>query len=97
MHAAAVASAPSPRPALPSVSFTHEGGAGGRGKENQDTFFVEQPSPDVTIFAVLDGHGKKYGRLAAQTAAGRMRAFLCAHHRWLLAEPDECLRAVSSQ
>jgi len=83
---------PSPTAELPCVRFTHEGGLGGQGKENQDASFVGRPSADVTVFAVLDGHGKQYGRLAAQTAARCMKTFLCGHHRWLLAEPEECLR-----
>lgn len=38
--------------------FSHEGGEGGRGKENQDTWFTARPSPDVSLYAVFDGHGK---------------------------------------
>lgn len=77
-----------------SAHFTHEGGTGGLGKENQDTFFEAQPCVDVAIYGVLDGHGKKYGRLAAHTAAGSLKRFLCAHHKWLLAEPEECMRSA---
>ena len=38
--------------------FSHEGGEGSRGKENQDTWFTARPSPDVSLYAVFDGHGK---------------------------------------
>lgn len=83
-----------PPPPLPHLTYTHEGGAGGRSKENQDTSFVAQPSPDVSIYAVFDGHGKSQGRLAAKTAAATSRAFLCAHHRWVLDSPEEALRCA---
>eukprot|EP00962_Isochrysis_galbana_P041780 scaffold15410_cov56-Isochrysis_galbana.AAC.1 len=43
---------------LPSVGFSHEGGEGGVGKENQDTWFEVRPSRDLVAFGVFDGHGK---------------------------------------
>ena len=78
-----------PVPALGHTCFTHEGGAGGRSKENQDTYFVAHPSKDVALYAVFDGHGKKYGRLAAHAAAAASKSFLVAHYRWLLDCPQE--------
>jgi serine/threonine protein phosphatase PrpC len=71
--------------------FTHEGGGGGKNKENQDTFFQVQPSADVALYAVFDGHGKKFGKLAGLAACSAVRSFLCAHHRWLLHCPQEAL------
>ena len=79
-------------PALGHTCFTHEGGAGGKGKENQDTYFVAHPSKDVALYAVFDGHGKQYGRLAAHAAAAASKAFLSAHHRWVLDCPRDALR-----
>ena len=85
-------SSDTPNAALSHTCFTHEGGAGGKQKENQDTFFVAHPSKDVAIYAVFDGHGRKYGKLAATAASTAAKAFLCAHHRWLLDCPHEAMR-----
>ena len=82
-HAAAAIATPPPRLASEAarsdvVAYTHEGGAGGKGKENQDTYFVAHPSDDLSIYAVLDGHGKKNGRVASLAAAACLRSFLVA-------------------
>ena len=50
------------------VSFTHEGGAGGLDKENQDVAFTAQLSADVLVCAVFDGHGKRRGRVRMRLA-----------------------------
>jgi len=83
-------------PRLPPIPYAcggHEGGAGGQGKENQDTFFTAQPLPEVAIFGVFDGHGKQNGQLAAQTAARVVEEYLCAHATQLLTRPEETLAA----
>ena len=56
--------------------FTHEGGAGGLDKENQDTCCAMRLSADVDCYAVFDGHGKQCGQLAALAARDALRAFL---------------------
>ena len=87
-----VESSPTPNAALSHTCFTHEGGHGGKQKENQDTYFVAHPSKDVALYAVFDGHGRKYGKLAAHAASAAAKSFLCAHHRWLLDSPHEAMR-----
>jgi len=79
---------------VPTATFTHEGGGGGTGKENQDCFFVAQPSSEVAIFGVLDGHGKKYGQLAALAAAESLRDHLCAQSDALLSDARATLVAA---
>ena len=65
-----------PNPAhFPHASGTHEGGEGGVGKENQDTYFVIHPSTELAVYAVLDGHGKRFGRLASQLASSVWRRY----------------------
>lgn len=54
----------------PCIAFTHEGGSGHRHKENQDAWFVSQLSPSVLVCGVLDGHGRKHGKLAAKVWHG---------------------------
>lgn len=73
------------------ASFTHEGGAGGLGKENQDTFFTAQPSDAVMVCGVFDGHGKRHGQLAARTAAAATEDFLRRHSAALVEEPEQTL------
>ena len=82
---------------LPHVCYTHEGGEGGHDKENQDTYFVAHPSPQVAIYAVFDGHGRMFGRLAAQVSAAVVKSFLCAHWRFLLDNPGEAMRQAFSE
>ena len=65
-------------PLVAHAFFSHEGGAGGLGKENQDVVFVAQPSAEIGIFGVLDGHGKEHGRLAAQVGAAAPYEIPCA-------------------
>ena len=90
--AAALAARPTP-PLHPSyAAHTHEGGLGGKGKENQDNYFVIHPSAELSIYAVLDGHGKRYGRLSSQVAAARMRVVLSGLHKWVLDAPEEAMR-----
>ena len=74
------------------VSFTHEGGAGGLDKENQDAAFTAQLSADVLVCAAFDGHGKKRGRVAAQAAAAAAEQFLRLHLAELIREPEQTLR-----
>ena len=74
------------------MCYTHEGGEGGHGKENQDMYFVAHPSPQVAIYAVFDGHGRMFGRLAAQVSAAVVKSFLCVHWRFLLDNPGEAMR-----
>jgi serine/threonine protein phosphatase PrpC len=82
---------------LPHMCYTHEGGEGGHDKENQDTYFVAHPSPQVAIYAVFDGHGRMFGRLAAQVSAAVVKSFLCAHWRFLLDNPGEAMRQAFSE
>ena len=86
--------APLPPPPPPSLTraplathacFTHEGGVGGLGKDNQDSFFVARPSAAVTLYGVFDGHGKRHGTLAARVAAMAVRDHLCTRCADLLA------------
>jgi serine/threonine protein phosphatase PrpC len=74
------------------TSFTHEGGAGGLAKENQDAAFTAQLSPEVMVAAVFDGHGRKHGQLAARTAAAAVEAFLRRRLGELVQEPEHILR-----
>lgn len=74
------------------VSFTHEGGAGGLGKENQDVGFTAQLSADVLVCGVFDGHGKKHGKTAAEAAAAAAQRFLLDHLAALIREPEQTLR-----
>jgi len=76
----------------PSSCFTHEGGVGGKGKENQDAHFIAQPSDELLVAGVFDGHGKRYGQVAAQTAASTVKAFLCERHAALQESPTETLQ-----
>ncbi len=71
--------------------FTHEGGRGGLGKENQDTSFTCVLAPDVLVWAVLDGHGKAHGRLAARAAAAALERYLTSHVEGLRMEPRPTL------
>jgi serine/threonine protein phosphatase PrpC len=93
IEAAPVALAAPPPSPVPYACGGHEGGAGGQGKENQDTYFTAQPLPEVAIFAVFDGHGKQNGQLAAQTAARVVEEYLCTHAAQLLSQPNETLAA----
>ena len=77
------------------VSFTHEGGAGGLGKENQDVSFTAQLSADVLVCAVFDGHGKRHGRVAARAAAAATEQYLRLHLAELIREPEQTLRRAS--
>ena len=91
--AATLAARPHPPPPHPAhAGHTHEGGEGGVGKENQDAYFVITPSPELAVYAVLDGHGRRYGRLASRVAAERMRLLLSGLHRWVVDQPEEALR-----
>ena len=74
------------------ASFTHEGGAGGLGKENQDTLFTAQLSEVAMVCGVFDGHGKRHGRLAARIAAEATEDFLRRHAAALVQEPEQTLR-----
>ena len=58
------------------AAFSHEGGAGGVGKENQDTWLTMQLDNGLSVFAVLDGHGKMFGQLAALAARDALREYL---------------------
>ena len=78
-------------PLVAHAFFTHEGGAGGLGKENQDVVFVAQPSAEIGIFGVLDGHGKEHGRLAAQVGAAALRSRLTAEHLRLAEDSESVL------
>ena len=53
-----------------------------------------QPSAELAIFAVFDGHGKGHGKLAAATAAQVVREFLSEPGRQpaILLDPAEQLR-----
>ena len=81
-------------PLVAHAFFTHEGGAGGLGKENQDVVFVALPSAEIGIFGVLDGHGKEHGRLAAQVAAAPLRQHLTTEHARLAAADPEPERVL---
>jgi len=76
----------------PSWSFSHEGGVGGLGKENQDVFFEATPDEHVSIFGVFDGHGKAHGRQAAEVAAASMKEYLLEHLESLKAQPEIVVR-----
>ena len=78
-------------PLVAHAFFSHEGGAGGLGKENQDVVFVAQPSAEIGIFGVLDGHGKEHGRLAAQVGAAALRSHLTAEHLRLAEDSESVL------
>ena len=78
-------------PLVAHAFFTHEGGAGGLGKENQDVVFVATPSAEIGIFGVLDGHGKEHGRLAAQVGAAVLRSHLTAEHLRLAEDSESVL------
>jgi serine/threonine protein phosphatase PrpC len=95
--AATVASRQAPPPHPTHAAHTHEGGAGGVDKENQDTFFVATPSADLAVYAVLDGHGRRYGRLASRVAAARMRLVLCGLHRWAVDHPEAALQLAFAE
>jgi len=95
LRAAAARPPPGPRPVH--AAGSHEGGEGGRGKENQDTYFVAHPSAELAVYAVLDGHGKRFGQLAARVAASTIRAMLCHHHRWVVDQPEAALRAAFAE
>jgi len=86
-----LAAAHAHRPAHPAVGFTHEGGEGGMGKENQDAWFIERPSRDLSIFAVFDGHGKRFGKLAGEVASRTLSRYLRHLHRWATHEPEAAL------
>ena len=93
--AADVMSRPAALPPHPLyAAHTHEGGAGGCGKENQDTYFVVEPSPELSVYGVLDGHGRRYGRLASQVAAARMRSLFTGLHKWVVDAPEEAVRVA---
>lgn len=74
--------------------FAHEGGAGGLGKEQQDAWLALKVSEGAHLYAVLDGHGKQYGRLAALAARDALRAFVVARAHELSREPEAMLRAA---
>ena len=95
LRAAAARPPPGPRPVH--AAGSHEGGEGGRGKENQDTDFVAHPSAELAVYAVLDGHGKRFGQLAARVAASTIRTILCHHHRWVIDQPEAALRAAFAE
>ena len=78
-------------PLVAHAFFSHEGGAGGLGKENQDVVFVAMPSAEIGIFGVLDGHGKEHGRLAAQVGAAVLRSHLTAEHLRLAEDSESVL------
>ena len=73
------------------ASFTHEGGAGSLGKENQDTRFTAQLGA-VMVCGVFDGHGKRHGQLAARVAAEATENFLRTHVAALVEDPEQTLR-----
>ena len=91
VHAAHTARGASPPP-LAHAAGTHEGGKGGLGKENQDTFFVIHPSADLAVYAVFDGHGKRFGSLASRVAAKRVAWLLGGWHKWVLQCPEEAMK-----
>ena len=74
------------------LCFSHEGGEGGVGKENQDTFFTLKPAANVAIYGVFDGHGKAHGKLAAAAAATACADYLAKHSDALLSDAAETLR-----
>ena len=90
--ASTIASRGPPPPRMPHAAHTHEGGTGGLGKENQDTYFVIHPSPELSVYAVFDGHGKRFGRLAAQVASKRVAKLLGGWHKWVLDAPEAAMR-----
>lgn len=81
----------------PHAAGGHEGGVGNRGKENQDAWFVAHPSRDLAVYAVFDGHGKRFGKLAAHVAAATVRVMLCHHHRWVVDHPEAALKAAFAE
>ena len=94
---ALVAARGPPPPHMAHAAHTHEGGKGGVGKENQDTFFVLHPSAELAVYAVFDGHGKRFGRLASQVASARMAAFFRAFHRWTVDCPEAALKVTAAE
>lgn len=70
----------------------------GGGKENQDAYFIwQRPAERVFIVAVLDGHGRDVGKLAAESGKEFLITFFDEHYGRIEADPVGCMTQALMQ
>jgi len=84
LKAAAVGGAEAYRPPE-YIEYTDQGG---KGKENQDAYFLHKIDDKNSVFGVMDGHGPDHGRIAAWAAANCAKKYLVEHFAELRTDPE---------
>mmetsp|Transcript_3480 Transcript_3480/g.7852 ORF Transcript_3480/g.7852 Transcript_3480/m.7852 type:complete len:609 (-) Transcript_3480:633-2459(-) len=88
--AAAPLAAPQETPEVSYIEYTH---CGPETKENQDALFTLRFDEKNFVFAVLDGHGGEFGRVASQAASRAMQKYLAEHFWRIKDQPEEVMAA----
>ena len=84
----------SPPPPVDYFEYTHRGGSGNGGKENQDAYFLLRLDDANAVFGVMDGHGHDHGKIAAWAAAEAVKDYLGREFDRLRTDPEDAMTEV---